>query len=75
MQLFRTEMLFLHPPQPVAPRVRYGQRHSAPRYGHARVRPHETPPLPVPPVATPDQSPGRASEPAHVPALDLERAA
>jgi len=61
-------MLFLHPPQPVAPRVRYGHRRgAAPRYGHARVRPHETQSLPLPSAASPDL--------ARDPALDLERAA
>lgn len=68
MQLFRTEMLFLHPPEPVAPRVRYGHRRpAAPRYGHARVRLHDTPSRPLPPAALPDH----ASDPAP----DLERAA
>jgi hypothetical protein len=80
MQLFRTEMLFLHPPQPVAPRVRYGRgRGTAPRYGHARMRPSETPVLPAPPAAMPKRDP--APEPdlqrdLHPdPQRDLERAA
>lgn len=72
MQLFRTEMLFLHPPQPVAPRARYGRRRgTAPRYGHARVRALETPSVPVPPAATPDRDLDLDLDPD----LDLERAA
>lgn len=82
MQLFRTEMLFLHPPQPIAPRARYGRRRgTAPRYGHARMRPSETPSLPVPPAAAPDRDPDRGPDrdrefyPKLDPGLDLERAA
>ena len=76
MQLFRTEMLFLHPPQPFVSRPRYGHRRgTAPRYGHARMRPDETPSLPVAPAAAPDCSPGRAPTPARDPVPDLERAA
>ncbi|MGN6151044.1 MAG: hypothetical protein ACTHOH_03410 [Lysobacteraceae bacterium] len=72
MQLFRTEMLFLHPPQPVVSRPRYGHRRgTAPRYGHARMRPDEPPSLPVAPAEAPD----RAPTPARDPVPDLERAA
>lgn len=55
MQLFRTEMLFLHPPQSVAPHSHYGRRRGlATRYGHARVRLPEPPSVPTQPATTRD---------------------
>lgn len=55
MQLFRTEMLFLHPPQPVAPHSHYGRRRGlATGYGHARVRLPEPPSVPAQPATTRD---------------------